>query len=249
MSETTLNIRVVGSKLNDGNFQLRGIPTEVWDKFREEAETLMPDKGENAWSEILVSVILSLLKSKERVILMNEIPDYVYDSAENVCREANSTLQELLKEVLESASEDNFYLGVVKQTEVEETTATLVFTGVPLPTIEMFNAVSQFYAKQEKIDNFGGIDFLTKLFAQNSNNLHFATATTESIANSHTIVISNIPKESIEYWQTIADNFKTAYKEASKEEINATAVTMIATMLLQSGKGQVAVNSEVKSNE
>ena len=68
MSESTLNIRVIGSKLNDGNFQLRGIPTEVWDKFREEAETLMPDKGENAWSEVLVSVILSLIKAKERIL-------------------------------------------------------------------------------------------------------------------------------------------------------------------------------------
>lgn len=244
--DKTLNIRVVGSQLNDGNFQLRGIPTETWDAFREEAQLLMPDKGENAWSEVLVSVILSLIKAQERVILMNQIPDFVYESAENVCRQAKSTLQELLKEILETASQNNFYLGVVKQTDVEEQTATVVFTGVPLDTIEMFNAVASFYAKEEKLKDYNGIDFLVSLFAQNAKNLHFATALTAPIKDAHTFVISNVPKESHAYWQNLAENFKSAYKEASSEEISASAVTMLATMLLQSGKGEVKAEMEIK---
>lgn len=248
LKSTDLNIKVLGSKLNNGNFVIKGIPTEVWDAFREEAEILMPDKGEYAWSEVFTSVILSLVKAKERVLLMNEIPDFVYESAENVCRQADSSLQELIKDILEASATNNFYLGVVKRVEPDVEVATVIFTGVPLQTIKMFDHVANFYAQTQNLKNFGAIDFLVRLFAQNSSNLHFATATPDALKDSHTFVISNVPNDSYNYWQNLADQFKMSYKEASKQEIKASAVTMLATLLLNSGNEQVTSKFTITQN-
>lgn len=145
MAEVTLNVRVLGSQVNGGNFQLTGIPTEVWDAFLVQAKLLMPDLGDNAWAELLTSVVLSVLEEKERVILMNKIPDFVYEKAEGVCREAKSTLQELVKSILDSASHNEFYLGVVNQTKPDENTATVIFTGVPLETMAYWGKVAEQY--------------------------------------------------------------------------------------------------------
>jgi hypothetical protein len=223
----SITVDIVGVETSGGNYLLKGIPYELFARFVEEA-AVITGNTKDGWAELIYSLIYSVIKTDKRVILVNEIPEKVYETLDAECIENKTSISELITTLLKASELDAFRLFTLFETAVEESSGALMINGIhPHSLKRLFRILQEGHLTPL---NF----FQTMERSIRESKLSIATLHAPQ-AESNTLIITGVPDSSIKFFNDEAKKFRLIYEETSGEESQMTGLQMLAQMLMDAG--------------
>lgn len=124
-----LNFRT--GKSQDGlRYYIDEIPDEDWDKFKERAKKLFPEKGDKAWAEYIVKSIESILDGEKDIFIMTDIPPENLALMNMANEKAETHNMQVFAHLLDTAGDGNYHIINFKS-DTKDKKHSLVLTNVP----------------------------------------------------------------------------------------------------------------------
>lgn len=121
---------VTTDRNKDPLFEITDIPPQIWERFRENAEKMMPERKDKAWASAIMEFVGRVAGNKATYV-MTDIPVECADGLEAAAREANLTTDALLKEMWESAARNRIHIiNFTNSNAPKDTRHTLIFTNL-----------------------------------------------------------------------------------------------------------------------
>lgn len=128
--QVDFEIKAAGGKI--GTASLSGIPDDLWARFVDYANEVMPEKAPDAWASVLSEVVASMGGGgTSHTLIMTDIPLDAADALEGVAAEVDETSDGLIAQMYRYAQAGAFHV-VRMHDEQKQASHLVMLHGIPV---------------------------------------------------------------------------------------------------------------------
>lgn len=110
MSVRNLRLTTTRSGRQGQDFFIEDIPENIWREFTAKAQTVFPESGETAWSNVLTEVIAAFCEGETQSLILTDIPGEAWKAMSDAVKIIDTSVAQTMAILFARAAEGRLHL-------------------------------------------------------------------------------------------------------------------------------------------